>query len=133
MQRLAPPAIARTVHPPERITHGVFIWGSDNVSMQPSTHAFPITPPPVLNAPRPVSPARLRAILEIEFHTIRSASHPQCTISEPRWRKPAAPLDPNWTIDPPQPCPDGCHEVINRVAADLALRYQLERRARRRG
>jgi len=82
---------------------------------------------------RPVSPAKLGAILQIEFRTIRGANHPQCSISAPRWRDAADPSEPNWTIEPPRECPDGCHHVINLVVAELAARYRLERRARRRG
>ena len=96
----------------------------------------PHTPVPsaaVLHARRPVSAAKLGAILQIEFRTIRSASHPQCTISAPRWREPANPAEPNWDIDPPRECPEGCHLVIASVVSDLSKRYQLERRARRRG
>ena len=101
--------------------------------MQTSSHAAVASPAAVLNARRPVSPAKLRAILQIEFRTIRSANHPQCTISAPHWRDAKDPAEPNWTIDPPRECPDGCHLLINLVASDLATRYQLERRTRRRG
>ena len=100
--------------------------------MQPSIHGVPSPPAAVLNARRPVSPARLGAILQIEFRAIRGASHPQCTISGPHWREPANPSEPNWAIDPPRECPDGCHLVIAMVASELSTRYQLERRARRR-
>ena len=101
--------------------------------MHPSSHNLSEPLAAVIHARRPVSPAKLSAILQIEFRTIRTANHPQCTISAPRWRDPAEPSEPNWTIDPPRECPDGCHQVINLVAAELATRYQLERRTRRRG
>jgi len=101
--------------------------------MHPSTNPLPGPLAAVIHARRPVSPAKLGAILQIEFRTIRSANHPQCTISAPRWRDPVEPSEPNWTIDPPRECPDGCHVVINLVVAELATRYRLERRARRRG
>ena len=100
--------------------------------MQPSAHSTSVPSTPVHHARRPVSPAKLGAILQIEFRTIRSASHPQCTISAPRWREAADASEPNWTIDPPHECPDGCHVVINMVASELSTRYQLERRMRRR-
>ena len=101
--------------------------------MQTSTHAPSPAPPVAVEARRPVSAAKLGAILQIEYRTIRSASHPQCTISAPRWREPANPAEPNWTIDPPRECPDGCNLLIERVAAELSTRYRLERRANRRG
>jgi hypothetical protein len=102
--------------------------------MQSSTQAGPHPPPSaILDARRRVSAAKLGAILQIEFRTIRIASHPQCTISAPRWREAANPSEPNWTIDPPRECPDGCHLIINMVASELSTRYQLERRGRRRG
>lgn len=103
--------------------------------MQTSPHHGPIPPLAAVNkidARRPVSAAKLGAILQIEYRTIRSANHPQCTISGPHWREPADPTQSNWAIDAPRECPDGCHHVINQVAAELATRYQLERRARRR-
>jgi hypothetical protein len=100
--------------------------------MQPSAHAEPSPPAALVNARRPVSAAKLGAILQIEFRTIRSANHPQCMISAPRWREVTNPAESNWTIDPPRECPDGCHLLINMVASELATRYQLERRARRR-
>ena len=81
---------------------------------------------------RPVVASKLAAILQIEYRTLRSANHPQCTISAPRWRETDDPSEPNWTIDPPHECPDGCHVVINQLASELAARYRLERRARRR-
>ena len=108
------------------------MWLVENEGMQTSSQAGPAAPPPLLNARRPVSPARLGAILQIEYRTIRSANHPQCTISAPHWREPADPTGANWAIDPPRECPDGCHHLINLVASELATRYRLERRARRR-
>jgi hypothetical protein len=132
MQRVAARAIARTGHFEGVSGSGGFICGRDNGSMQTSTHPGPNPAGAVLNIRRPVSPTKLGAILQIEFRTIRSANHPECTISPPRWRDPASPSEPNWTIDPPRECPDGCHLLINMVASDLATRYQLERRARRR-
>ena len=101
--------------------------------MQISTHVDASPPPIPANARRPVSAAKLGAILQIEYRTVRSANHPQCTISAPRWREPANPAEPNWTIDPPRECPDGCHLLIERVAAELSTRYRMERRSRRRG
>ncbi|MEP7070630.1 MAG: hypothetical protein ABI789_15380 [Usitatibacter sp.] len=100
--------------------------------MRTSSQSGPAASSQVLNARRPVSPAKLGAILQIEYRTIRSANHPQCTISAPRWRDPADPSASNWAIDPPHECPDGCHHLINMVASELATRYRLERRTRRR-
>jgi len=100
--------------------------------MQPSTHTSPAPHPAGFDARRPVSAAKLGAILQIEYRTIRSANHPECMISAPRWREPDHPAEPNWEIDPPRECPDGCHMLINRVASELAARYRLERRERRR-
>ena len=101
--------------------------------MQTSALGNTSTPPPVhRDLRRPVSSSKLGAILQIEFRTVRAANHPQCTISAPKWREPATPSDANWTIETPRECPDGCHHLINRVAADLATRYRLERRASRR-
>ena len=108
------------------------MWLVENEGMQTSSQAGPAASPPVLNARRPVSPAKLGAILQIEYRTIRSANHPQCTISAPYWREPADPTAANWSIDPPRECPDGCHHLINLVVSELATRYRLERRARRR-
>src|SRR5258705_9131003 len=101
--------------------------------MQTSTHAASPAPPVVVDARRPVSPAKLGAILQIEYRTIRAANHPQCTISAPRWRESANPAEPNWTIDRPRECPDGCHLLIQLVASELSTRYRLERRAKTRG
>ena len=132
MQRLEAGEVGRTGHGRWPATCRRFMWGRENASMQTSTHAGATAPLILPNARRPVSAARLDAILQIEYRTVRSANHPQCTISAPRWREPANPAEPNWTIEPPRECPDGCHLLIAMVAADLATRYRLERRARRR-
>ncbi len=100
--------------------------------MYPSTQHVPSPLAQGVELRRPVSAAKLAAILQIEYRTIRSANHPQCTISAPRWRESAHPGEANWTIDAPRECLDGCHRVINAVAAELATRYRLERRSRRR-
>jgi len=100
--------------------------------MQPSHHVGSTPPPALLDTRRPVSAAKLGAILQIEYRTIRSANHPHCTISAPRWRDAANPAEPNWAIEAPRECPDGCHLLIEKVASELSTRYRLERRAHRR-
>lgn len=101
--------------------------------MQTSTHHSAAELPPSFVAMRPVSLSKLAAILRIEYRTVRSANHPGCDVSEPRYRNTSDPMEANWEIDPPRECPDGCHLLISMVAADLATRYRLERRAKRRG
>jgi len=70
--------------------------------------------------------AKLYAVLEREFRTIRPEACTTCHMPLPYWSGAPDEVSANWRFGTPTECPHGCHLVIAELLTNLWTSYDID-------
>lgn len=73
-----------------------------------------------------VSAAKLYAVLDREFRTLRPPACTVCRIPLPYWHEAPDDVSANWSFGTPVACGHGCHVIMAELLAQLWTAYELE-------
>ena len=79
-----------------------------------------------MNGRRAISAGELYAILEREFRMRTSAACRECYLTPPYRVDRTDENLPNWEVNLPPPCPQGCYAVLEALFERYGALYDLE-------